>query len=103
MGLPIVLLGAGIRYVGGKAVQWGAKKVTKEAMKKTATKQAGVGATGLGVTNSRPAQAPGAAPKTETAPKPATAPKESSSISPEANKPESPATSTPNFASSFGP
>ena len=101
MAAPILgaIVAGGARWAGKKAVGWAAKKFSKEGAKKAAGKaagEAGLGAAGIGgVANPSPAHAP-------THTKPAKGPRETSTITPEASKPEPPATDIPNFTYAFG-
>ena len=78
MGFPLIgaAIGAGVRFLGQRAVQAGAQQLTRQGIQNQVSKQAFMGATGLGVLNASPAQAPGS-----QAP-------DRAHISPEASSPE---------------
>lgn len=97
MPLPIVgaAVGAGVRFVGQRALQAGARQLTRQGLQTQAAKQTVLGATGLGITSARPAHAPGT-----QSPGANPAGQDRTQLSPEASAPQAPQ-SIPDFASTF--
>jgi len=98
MALPIVgaAIGAGVRFVGQRALQAGARQLTRQGLQTQATKQTVLGATGLGITSARPAHAPG----TQSANAPSPTNPDRTHLSPESSAPEAPQ-SIPDFTGTF--
>lgn len=90
MALPLLgaIVGSGVRFVAQRAVQAGARQLTAQGLRNQAVKQTFMGATGLGMFNATPAQAPGRSPQDQA------------HISPEASEPE-PAQPPPDMSGLF--